>query len=93
MLSPIFFELRCFFTGPKSDHCLVLLFTDLVEFWICESCYMDLSKLAFCLVFFGGRFFFNCCSGVRGRDTFEERVSRGRAGAVLLEDGEIFRIM
>ena len=30
---------------------------------------------------------------MRGRDTFEERVSRGRAGAVLLEDGEIFRIM
>ena len=54
---------------------------------------MDLSKLAFCLVFFGGGFFFKCGSGVRGRDTFEERVSRGRAGAVLSEDGEIFRIM
>ena len=43
--------------------------------------------------FFLGVFFFNCGSGVRGRDTFEERVSRGRAGAVWSEDGESFRIM
>ena len=40
-----------------------------------------------------GVFFFNCVSGVRGRDTFEERVSRGRGGAVWSQDGEIFRIM